>query len=112
MRPLIEEGRVYYAVAPLYKMTYGKEVKYAYTDAEKEKILSEKGKADNIQRYKGLGEMNPDQLWETTMNPETRVMIQVTLEDAEKAEKAVKLCMSEVVAPRTEWIMENGIYKE
>jgi DNA gyrase subunit B len=112
MRPLLEEGRIYYAVAPLYKMTYGKKVEYAYTDAEKEKILAEKGKADNIQRYKGLGEMNPEQLWETTMNPENRKLIQVTLNDAEKAEEVIKLCMGEVVAPRTEWIMENGVYNK
>lgn len=112
MRPLIEEGRLYYAVAPLYKLTYKSKIVYVYNEKEKAEKIAELGKPTDIQRYKGLGEMNAEQLWDTTMNPETRKMIKVTLEDAEKAEAAIKLCMGDVVAPRTEWIMENGVYTD
>lgn len=112
MRPLIEEGRLYYAIPPLYKLTYKSEIVYVYNENEKEQKIAELGKPTDIQRYKGLGEMNSEQLWDTTMNPETRTMIKVTLEDAEKAEAAIKLCMGDVVAPRTEWIMENGVYTD
>ena len=110
MRPLIANGHLYLAQPPLYKvykLVKGKEVsKYAYSDEELEKVKKEIGKGALIQRYKGLGEMNPDQLWDTTLNPETRTLFQVTIEDAAKAEKMVSLLMGDVVEPR-----KNYMYK-
>ena len=110
MRPLIANGHLYLAQPPLYKVykvVKGKEVsKYAYSDEELEKVKKEIGKGALIQRYKGLGEMNPDQLWDTTLNPETRTLFQVTIEDAAKAEKMVSLLMGDVVEPR-----KNYMYK-
>ena len=110
MRPLIQNGHLYLAQPPLYKVyktVKGKEVhKYAYSDEELEKVKKEIGKGALIQRYKGLGEMNPDQLWDTTLNPETRTLFQVTIEDAAKAEKMVSLLMGDVVEPR-----KNYMYK-
>lgn len=109
LKELIELGYLYVAVPPLYKITKGKNIKYAYSDTERDEIVDEfGGKVDDIQRYKGLGEMNADQLWETTMNPDTRRLIQISIEDAEKAEEAISLCMSEDCAPRKEWIMRDG----
>ena len=89
-------------------------MKYAYSDEELEKTKKEVGKGALIQRYKGLGEMNPDQLWETTLNPESRTLLQVTIEDAAKAEKMVSLLMGDVVEPRKNYIYkyaELGIFK-
>ena len=110
MRPLIANGHLYMAQPPLYKVykvVKGKEVaKYAYNDEELEKVKKEIGKGALIQRYKGLGEMNPEQLWETTLNPETRNLMQITIEDAAKAEKMVSLLMGDVVEPR-----KNYMYK-
>ena len=110
MRPLIANGHLYLAQPPLYKVykvVKGKEVsKYAYSDEELENVKKEIGKGALIQRYKGLGEMNPDQLWDTTLNPETRTLFQVTIEDAAKAEKMVSLLMGDVVEPR-----KNYMYK-
>lgn len=110
MRPLIANGHLYLAQPPLYKVyknSKGKEIsKYAYSDEELEEVKKEIGRGALIQRYKGLGEMNPDQLWDTTLNPETRTLFQVTIEDAAKAEKMVSLLMGDVVEPR-----KNYMYK-
>ena len=110
MRSLITNGHLYIALPPLYKvykMVKGKEVKvYAYSDEELAKAKKKIGKGALIQRYKGLGEMNPDQLWDTTLNPETRTLQKVTIDDGAKAEKMVSLLMGDVVEPR-----RNYMYK-
>ncbi len=107
MRPLIEEGKLYIALPPLYKLDYGKKRYYAYTDEELNEIKRENTGKYSIQRYKGLGEMNPEQLWETTMNPDTRSLIRVNITDAALAEKRVSVLMGDKVEPRKEWINEN-----
>ena len=107
MRGLIEEGKLYIALPPLYKLDYGKKHIYAYTDEELEKLKKEAGGKYTVQRYKGLGEMNADQLWETTMNPETRSLIRVKISDAALAEKRVSVLMGDKVEPRKEWFNEN-----
>jgi len=108
MRPLVEKGYVYIAVPPLYLIKKGRERVYAYTDEEKERLVEEMGGNLIIQRYKGLGEMNPDQLWETTMNPETRTIIQVTIEDAVYADELFTVLMGEKVEPRREFIQSHA----
>ena len=105
MRPLIEDGRLFVALPPLFKIQSGKEIQYAYT-VEQMKEMS-KGKKCDIQRYKGLGEMNADQLCETTMRPGSRTLIRVNIEDAQLAEKRVSILMGDEVPPRKEWIEEN-----
>mgnify|MGYP004639539213 CR=1 FL=1 len=107
MRPLIEEGHVYIAQPPLYKATIGKNEKYLYSDKQLEDYLAENGKAA-IQRYKGLGEMNPEQLWETTMNPETRTLLKVSMSDAEEAEKLFSELMGDQPDVRREFIERNA----
>ena len=106
MRPLIETGHLYIAMPPLYKMSNSKNVFYAWTDEERKEIQS-KHKGLETSRYKGLGEMNAEQLWETTMNPETRSLIKVNITDAALAEKRVSVLMGDKVEPRKQWIEEN-----
>ncbi len=111
MRPLIEDGRVYIAMPPLFKITKrGKkeEIVYAWSNEEKEKIVSECKSPILIQRYKGLGEMNAEQLWETTMNPETRTLVQVKIEDLGEAEAQVEVLMGNDSTRRRSWL-ENHV---
>lgn len=108
MRGLIEAGKLYIALPPLYKLDYGKNKQiYAYSDDELNEIKNNNTGKYTIQRYKGLGEMNPEQLWETTMNPETRALIRVNINDAALAQKRVEVLMGDKVEPRKEWIDEN-----
>ena len=107
MRGLIDAGKLYIALPPLYKLDYGKERYYVYSDDELQEVKSNHTGKYTIQRYKGLGEMNPEQLWETTMNPETRTLIRVNINDAALAEKRVNVLMGDKVEPRKEWIDEN-----
>ncbi len=104
MRPLVESGHVYIAQPPLYKVSKGKESAYAYNEREMEEVLNRMGKDVNIQRYKGLGEMNAEQLWETTMNPEKRTLLKVDLEDAVAADEIFTILMGDKVEPRREFI--------
>jgi len=111
MRPLVEAGHVYIALPPLYKMSKGKGkkevVEYAWTDGELEELRQKFGRGALLQRYKGLGEMNADQLWETTMDPETRTLIRVTIDDLARAERRVSVLMGDKAAPRRQWIEDN-----
>ena len=110
MRPLIEGGYVYIAQPPLFKLAKGKDVRYAYNEAEMSKLSAEMGQGTKINRYKGLGEMNPEQLWETTMDPNNRVIVQISIEDAVKADEAFTILMGDKVEPRREFIEKNALY--
>lgn len=111
MRPLMEAGKVYIALPPLYKVSKGsgkkQELQYAWTENELDEAIKKIGKGYVIQRYKGLGEMNADQLWDTTMNPETRTLIRVKIEDGARAERRVTTLMGDKVEPRRKWIETN-----
>ena len=107
MPELIEKGHIYIAQAPLYRIQKGKEIYYVYSDEEKDEMLKKLGNA-SVQRFKGLGEMNPQQLWETTMDPERRRLIRVTIEDAAEADRLFSILMGEAVEPRREFIIEHA----
>ncbi len=110
MRPLIEAGKLYIAKPPLYKIDYGKNHYYAYSDEERFQIVSTHSGKPDISRNKGLGEMNAEELWDTTMNPETRSLIRVNIYDAALAEKRVSILMGDKVEPRKDWIEENIVF--
>ncbi len=114
MRKLVEQGHVYIAQPPLFKLSRGKQVRYAYSNEERDRYIVELGGENrqkvDIQRYKGLGEMDPEQLWETTMNPENRIMVRVELEDAQKADEIFTILMGDRVGPRKEFIEQNARY--
>jgi DNA gyrase subunit B len=108
-KPVVDAGHIYIAQPPLYKVSFGKNAQYAYSDDQRDKIVKDIGKAGvSIQRYKGLGEMNPDQLWETTMNPENRTLLQVTVEEAHMADKTLDILMGEEVEPRKKFIQTHA----
>ncbi|PIE51037.1 MAG: DNA topoisomerase (ATP-hydrolyzing) subunit B [Flavobacteriales bacterium] len=113
MKELIEQGYVYIAQPPLYLLKKGKNKRYAYDEAEREKItleMSNEGKGVEVQRYKGLGEMNPEQLWDTTLNPENRILKQVNIDNAGEADRVFSMLMGDDVPPRREFIEKNAIY--
>ncbi|MDD3958219.1 MAG: toprim domain-containing protein, partial [Candidatus Izemoplasmatales bacterium] len=110
MRPLIEKGYVYIAQPPLFKVQQGKQIQYAYDEKELETMLAQASGKPTLQRYKGLGEMNPEQLWDTTMDPEARTLLLVSLEDAIEADRVFSMLMGDDVPSRREFIQENAEY--
>ena len=107
-KEVLEGGYVYVAQPPLYRVAKGNTIRYAYSDEELENIKAEIGEKVSLQRYKGLGEMDPDQLWETTMNPETRILKQVNVDNAIEADKIFSMLMGDEVEPRKRYIVENA----
>ncbi|MGD0576689.1 MAG: DNA topoisomerase (ATP-hydrolyzing) subunit B [Candidatus Staskawiczbacteria bacterium] len=108
-KPVVDAGHIYIAQPPLYKISFGKNSQYAYSDIQRDKIIKQIGKSGaSIQRYKGLGEMNPEQLWETTMNPENRTLLQVAVEEAHEADKTLDILMGEEVEPRKKFIQTHA----
>ena len=110
MRPLVEQGHIYLAQPPLYRITKGKKHRYAFSDEQRDAIMAELGSNYDIQRYKGLGEMDSEQLWETTMDPKRRTMLRVEVEDAATADEIFTVLMGDKVEPRREFIEENARY--
>ena len=113
MRPLIEQGHVYLAQPPLYKVHKGKQLRYAFSDAERDMYIAELGERGvEAERYKGLGEMDPEQLWETTMDPERRTLLKVTMDDAVACDETFSLLMGDKVEPRRVFIEQNAKFAE
>ena len=108
MKPLVEGGFIYLAQPPLFKVSKGKKSAYAYSDEQRDSLIEEMGGQCDVQRYKGLGEMDPNQLWETTMDPEFRTMLRVTIDDAQKASENFSILMGDNVEPRREFIVKNA----
>ena len=112
MKPLVEGGYIYLAQPPLFKVSKGKKNAYAFSDEERDSLIQEMGGQCDVQRYKGLGEMDPEQLWETTMDPEFRTMLRVTVEDAQQADETFSILMGDNVEPRRDFIEKNAKYVE
>jgi DNA gyrase subunit B len=114
MRPLVESGYIYVASPPLYQVKKGKNMRYCWNDAQRDvaikEIGGEAGSGVMVQRYKGLGEMNPEQLWETTLNPETRILKQISIANAVEADRVFSMLMGDEVPPRREFIEQNATY--